>query len=217
MDSTSEATNRWVRGCAIAACALFTYAIVALAALHVLRPDLDPASNFVSNYAVGPYGWVMSTFFIAFSLGICSLVAGLGARRRGGALGRVGFAALLVAAAGLIVAAIYPTDLPGGPYTRSGDIHELSFKVNVAGILLGVLCLSAALGADPAWRGHRRTLWALAALVAMALVIQFATLRKGLPYGIANRFFVVVVFAWMGFVADRLRRSAPAPTGLPPR
>lgn len=213
---TSGATNRLARDGAVAATALFIYAIAALAALHVLRPDYAPASNFVSNYAVGAYGWVMSTFFIAFSFGLVSLVAGLSASRIRSALGLAGFAALLITAAGLIVTAIYPTDLPGAPYTRAGDIHELSFKVNVVGILIGVFCLSTALGKDHAWRSHRRTLWTLAAFVAIALVVQFATLRKGLPYGIANRFFVATVFAWMGFVADRLRRIGRAQAGQTP-
>jgi hypothetical protein len=121
-------------------------------------------------------------------------------------------AALLVTAAGLIVTAIHPTDLPGSPQTRSGDIHELSFRVNVLGILLGVLALSAVLGARDAWRRDRRALRWLAALVVIALVLQFATLRKGLPYGLANRFFVMVVFAWMLFVAQRLRGIAAQPT-----
>lgn len=213
MDSTSGAMNRLAWGCAVAAIATFSYGIVVLAALHVLRPDYAPASNFVSNYAVGPYGWVMSTFFISFSFGLALLVTGLFASGIRGMLGLAGFAALLVTAAGLIVTAIYPADLPGAPYTRSGDIHELSFRVNVIGILVGVFCISAALGADALWRGQRRMLWTLAVVVAAALVIQFATLRKGLPYGIANRFFVVTVFAWMGFVADRLRRTVPTQTG----
>jgi len=210
MSSTYGTKNRLARYCAVAAIALFVYATIVLGVLHVLRPDYAPASNFVSNYAVGPYGWVMSTFFIAFSFGLVSLVTGLCASRVRSGVALAGFAALLITAAGLVVTAIYPTDLPGAPYTRSGDIHELSFKVNVVGILVGVFCLSTALGKYSAWRGNRRTLWTLAIFVAIALVVQFATLRKGLPYGIANRFFVAAVFAWMGFVADRLRRIVTA-------
>jgi hypothetical protein len=196
-----------VRACATAAICLFAYAAVALGVLHILRPDYAPATNFVSNYAVGPYGWIMTTFFVAFSIALLALVAGLFMGPVKGAFGLIGLGALLVTAAGLIVTAIYPTDLPGAPYTRSGDIHELSFRINVVGILFGVLGLSAALGAAQTWRRYRRTVWSLACLIVIALAIQFATLRKGLPYGLANRFFVVVVFTWMIYVADRLRRQ----------
>lgn len=196
---------------AATALGLFVYAAAALAVLHVIRPDYAPATNFVSNYAVGPHGWIMTTFFLAFSLGLCALVAGLYLSGVRGAAGAIGFAALLVTATGLVVTAIYPTDLPGAPYTRSGDIHELSFRVNVVGILVGVLGLSSALSAQPGWRRFRRAPWALAGLVVFALVLQFATLQKGLPYGLANRFFVIVVLAWMMFVAHWLRTRAALP------
>jgi hypothetical protein len=38
--------------------------------------------------------------------------------------------------------------------------------------------------------------------------LQFLTLRKGMPYGLANRFFVCVLFAWMFTTANRLRTLA---------
>lgn len=207
MKPIPEDANGWMRACALTAIVLFTYAAGALAVLHVLRPDLAPSTNFVSNYAVGPYGWVMTTFFVAFSFGLLALVTGLQAGGLRSGLVRLGQAALVVTAAGLIVTAIFPTDLPGAPATRSGDIHELSFRVNVLGILVGVLGISAGLAAQRTWSAGR-ALWPLAASVVVALVVQFATLRKGLPYGFANRFFVGVVFAWMLYVADRLRRLA---------
>ncbi|HWM70482.1 MAG TPA: hypothetical protein VNO35_28180 [Steroidobacteraceae bacterium] len=46
---------------ATAAIICFCYGAFALALLHFLRPDYAPASNFISNYAVGPYGWIMTT------------------------------------------------------------------------------------------------------------------------------------------------------------
>jgi hypothetical membrane protein len=211
MKSVLENRDRMARGCATAALVLFAYALVALAVLHVLRPDYAPATNFVSNYAVGAHGWIMTTFFVAFSLGLLALSASLYSSGARTAHIAAGLAALTVTAAGLIVTAIYPTDLPGAAYTRSGDIHELAFRINVVGILVGVLVISAAVGAQPVWRRYRRTLWALAGLVVAALVIQFATLRKGLPFGLANRFFVVTVFAWMMFVAHRIRTRISSP------
>jgi hypothetical protein len=41
---------------ATAAISFFCYGAFALTLLHFLRPDYAPASNFISNYAVGPYG-----------------------------------------------------------------------------------------------------------------------------------------------------------------
>ena len=59
------------------AIACFTYSVLALLLLHVLRPDYAPASHMISDYAVGPYGWVMTTWFLATSCGCLMLLLGL--------------------------------------------------------------------------------------------------------------------------------------------
>jgi hypothetical protein len=38
---------------ATAAIVCFAYSVIALLILHFLRPDYAPATNFISNYAVG--------------------------------------------------------------------------------------------------------------------------------------------------------------------
>jgi hypothetical protein len=63
-------------------------------------------------------------------------------------------------------------------------------------------------GGDPPWRSYRRTSLILLSLIAVAFVLQFLTLRKGAPYGLANRFFVCVLFAWFIVTANRLRNLA---------
>jgi hypothetical protein len=35
-----------------------TFAIL-LAALHFIKPELDPSWHFISEYAIGDYGWIM--------------------------------------------------------------------------------------------------------------------------------------------------------------
>jgi len=49
----------------------------------------------------------------------------------------------------------------------------------------------------------------LSGLIFAGFVIQFLTLHKGMPYGLANRFFVLVLFAWLFAVAFRLRSLPP--------
>jgi hypothetical protein len=199
-DLSAARASRW----ATAALISFIYALVALSALHVLRPDYAPATNFISNYAVGPFGWVMTSFFVTFSLGLAAMVLAVRSSGPQPPLKAIGLVAVSITAVGLLVTAIYPTDLPGAPFTRSGEIHELSFRVNVVGLLVGVVALSLALGREPPWRPSQRTLGVLALNVVVALVLQFATLRKGMPYGLANRYFVIAIFAWLLFVTRQL-------------
>lgn len=190
----------------IAAIVCFVYAALALLLLHVLRPDYSPVHHMISDYAVGPFGWVMQTAFVGMSAGCALLVLGLARDGPAAIAARMAIALLAVASIGLLVSAMFPTDLPGGPSTQSGRIHTLSFLVNISSIVLAAVLLTASFGAHPGWRSYRGTSWGLVCLIALAFALQFLTLRKGAPYGLANRFFVCVLFAWMIATAHRLRK-----------
>jgi hypothetical protein len=111
-----------------------------------------------------------------------------------------------IASVGLLISAIFPTDLEGAPSTRSGDIHDMSFLVNMGSILLAIVLLSVSFGSQLRWRPYRRTAMALALLVVLASVVQFLTLHKGAPCGLANRLAVTVLFAWLLATSIRLRK-----------
>jgi hypothetical membrane protein len=193
---------------ATAAIVCFAYSAIALLTLHLLRPDYAPATNFISNYAVGRYGWIMTTWFLAMSCGLLTLAIGLYCNGLSSIRARLGLFLFVIAAIGLVVSAVYPTDVPGAPSTRSGDIHGMSFLVNVGSIFIATVLLSASFAHHPTWRSYRRTAWMLTALMVVGFAVQFLTLHKGMPYGLANRFFVVVLFAWLFAVSFRLRASS---------
>ena len=79
-----------------------TYFAGSLVALHVLRTDYVPLAENVSQYAVGPYGYLMTTAFIVLGPAVIALAAGLfegvtPAPRVGSlALGLAGLCVLLV-------------------------------------------------------------------------------------------------------------------------
>jgi len=181
------------------------YSAIALLALHVLRPDYAPESNFISNYGVGPFGWVMTTWFLAQAVG--TLLFAIGVARSGlrSITARIAISLMVIEVVGLVFSATFPTDLPGAPPTRAGHIHTISFLVNVASFLAVTLLLPISFGSHPGWRSFRPTAWALTGLIIVAFAIQFATLHKGMPYGLANRFFVIVALAWGLATAARLR------------
>jgi hypothetical protein len=140
---------------ATAAIICFSYGAFALTLLHFLRPDYAPASNFISNYAVGPYGWIMTTWFLAMSCGLLTLVLALAKGGMRSIVGWLGLSLLFVASLGLVVSAIFPTDVPGAPSTRAGDIHDTSFLVNVGSIITATVLISAGLGGMPRMRKFR--------------------------------------------------------------
>src|SRR5438034_1621949 len=84
-------------------------ALFALAALHILKPDLHPSRTMISQYALGRHGWVMALCFAAFGVGSASLFAALLAYAPS-LLGHIGLASLLAAAVGLAMVARFRMD-----------------------------------------------------------------------------------------------------------
>ena len=191
---------------ATGALACFVSALLGLIALHALRPDYEPASHMISDYAVGRFSWLMVSFFSAWSVGIMLFSAGLLLSGPSSAARKLGVLLLIVTSIGLLVSAAYPTDLPGAPDTPEGNIHTVSFLVNVFSLLVAIPLLSFEFREQQGWGAYRPVASTLAVLVVFAFVLQFFTLRKGMPYGLTNRLFVVMLFAWFISTAARLRK-----------
>ena len=183
----------------------FSYSVFALLLLHLLRRDYVVRSHMISDYGVGPHGWIMSSCFIAMGCGLLMMVLGLLRSGPSSGVARIGTLLLGIAAIGLVVSAIFPTDLPGTPSTRSGEIHDISFLANVGSIILATLLLSFSFGSDSRWRTYRPTALLLVSLILIAFVLQFLTLHRGMPYGYTNRLFLAVLLGWLFATSIRLR------------
>src|SRR3712207_9414728 len=99
----AEATAGPVTGVSRAA-ALASFAgtaifVVLLAALHFIKPGLDPSWHFISEYAIGDYGWVMVLAFLSLALGYVSLFVAIRQQLRT-IVGGIGLALLLVSEIG---------------------------------------------------------------------------------------------------------------------
>jgi len=191
-----------------AAVGFFLYSVVALLLMHVIRPDYTIVDHMISDYAVGQFGWIMTTAFASVGIGCLTLAIGLFRDGPTSWLGRTDAALLVVAFAGLIVTALYPTDLETAPSTRTGNIHIISFLVNIVSILLSTICLALSYAGSPGWRRHRSPALAFSGLLIVAFVGQYLTLHKGAPYGIFNRLFVAVIMAWLIASSLWLKSSA---------
>src|SRR5215469_8756 len=98
---------------------LIYYAFV-IALLHVLRTDFDPGYNYLSEYARGPYGALMTSTFFVLSAG--SLALSLGLYRS--VVSRLrfvpGLLSWLTMACAIFLAGMYTSDLQGTHHTRIG-------------------------------------------------------------------------------------------------
>lgn len=206
------------------AAAVFFVAL--LASLHVIKPDIDPSWHFISEYAIGDYGWVMPLAFLALALSYAALFAAVRSQTRTFP-GRIGLALLLVSAAGLIIGAIFTTDpITARPedLTTAGHLHNLGGTLGLAMPLAAVL-VSLSLARNPAWAPVRRSLLWAAGLAVAGFLISFVALGfllaqsggqfgPSVPVGWPNRLEVLAYSAWLMLVArgaagvKRVRKQA---------
>lgn len=182
---------------------------VSLAALHVLRPDLAPSWHVISEYAVGPNGWMMALCFGSLAIGCAGLLSALltEVRTIGG---RVGLGALALAVIGLAMAAFFPIDpitTPPGEPTLSGTLHGVASMIGNPGLIVAALCLAFALRNTPRWAGTRNAMltfahlswigFALMAVAMVSLMSSGSTDGLGWVVGYANRLLMIAYIGWV--------------------
>src|SRR5579859_8202713 len=75
----SSGDNQLKQGTWLALVALggILYFVIAVVLLHVFRPELNPVSHAISNYAIGPFGFLMISAFFTLALSEFALALGL--------------------------------------------------------------------------------------------------------------------------------------------
>ena len=193
--------------------------VAVLLLLHLVRADLAPSWHMISEYGVGPRGWIMSLAFYALATAFVMLALTFAVDARG----PLGFAAvglLLLAGVGAAIGGTFPVDPPGtlpANFSRAGQLHGLGFMIGVPGTLFGVTCLTIYLLRQPAWREARAMLLATAGAVWLTMIIFGVSMARLMRAGATGEAFVIgwqnraLVLAWAAYVvavAWRVVRSA---------
>jgi len=194
-DRTSGPLTNPAARVAIGASALF---VLCLAALHVLRPDLDPSWHFISDYEVGEWGWVMRVAFLSLAAGCFGALAALLPHARG-IVGRLGLLLLLVSGSGIGLAGLF------APSTTN-TLHEIGAMLDQ--LPLAALLISFSLWRSKQWQSARWTLawsllvlWAgMAVFIGAMVVMQPSKDKPPSPdvlVGWPSRIFIVTHAAWL--------------------
>jgi hypothetical protein len=187
-----------------------------LLSLHLLEPEFDPTWRFISEYALGRFGWMMHLAFLALATSLASAGAAIVSQIRS-VVGFIGLAVLGIGAIGILIAAIFKTD----PATTSREAATFSGKMHVLGASLdytpvAALLLSFGLARNRAWRPIRKWLFITtgitwAALVAFMIVLPYdGEVGPGVRAGLFGRFLVLSYLGWLltvGFHALTLRKQ----------
>jgi len=146
--------------------------LVLLAALHVLKAELDPSWRVISEYAIGEHGWIMVLAFLSLAVSNVALFAAIRSQVRT-VSGRIGLALLLAGTVGVIIAAIFTTDpITASEDTRTtaGALHNLGGTLGIAGPI-AVALIGWNLARNPAWVSARRPIVSATALVWISLLV----------------------------------------------
>jgi Protein of unknown function (DUF998) len=178
-----------------------------LAALHFLRPDVNPMLEPVSNYAVGPYGFLAIVANIGSGLAALALTFGLylGIAPRGRSY--LGLFLLGLYGVSELMAAFFLIDV-GGEATMVGTIHNIVGNMSFFAFPVGVTLLSLGMGKDERWRSFRRTALAVSVLVVVTVILTMVGFNLGIGFGLTQRLANVTALAWMLVVALHLRSVA---------
>jgi hypothetical protein len=183
-----------------------------LASLHFIKPELDPSWRVISEYALGNYGWIMVIAFLSLAVSCVSLFVAIRSQIRTLG-GKIGLAFLLIAAAGLIIAAIFTTDpitASRDELTTHGNLHGLGAALGT-GFPIAAALIGWSLARNQAWSPARRSLlwaaglaWMGFLVFALSMVVMFpddGTFGPDVLIGWPNRFMMVAYTAWLIVVA----------------
>jgi hypothetical protein len=197
--------------------AVITYQIT-LIALIFIRPDLDPSWHTISEWAIGPYGLIMSLAFLVSAVSYGSLFIAIKSQIQC-IWGNVGLGILLICAIGTVGVGVFTTDpMPTvtGPMTAqnalsiTGLLHIISGGSALMLLPFAALMINLNLaGKNQAWASARRVLLWTAGLPLLGLVgflvhLAFFVIPlgenaygPGVPIGWPPRFLFLTYMVWL--------------------
>lgn len=174
-----------------------------LGILHLLEPEFDPTWRFISEYALGNFGWMMHLAFVLLATSlICAGVVVFSQVRT--VVGYIGLAILGLSSSGYLIAAIFVTD----PISVSQDAATFSGKMHAIGATLdytpvAALLMSFALARNEAWRPIRGRLIVTSSIMLVVMILfilqipQDGQFTPDVLAGLFGRFLIVSYLGWL--------------------
>lgn len=169
------------------------YFVIVIVVLHLLEPEFDPRFRFMSEYALGEYGWLMTSDFVALGLIPFAVAVGLRHVHQSSRGARIGFGLLVVAAIFIWLAGVFKDSIQ----------HLLAGVVAFPSMLMAVSLLSWTFRRAAEWHDLHR----VGLLIAVGMLATFLSMVAdvGMP-GLQQRVFIFLFLLWLSIVALRLGR-----------
>lgn len=220
-DISSGPLPAYAANCARLAVGAVALSVVLLAVVHLLNPDVDATTTFVSEYQLVRGGAGMHIVFLLLGIATAATTWAVVSQIRT-RWGYFGVAQMVIATIGFALAGLFATD------PATADAASPHGLLHTVGALFGgfagggVLFLAWSLARNTRWRHQRRRLWWL---VPFPLLAQAASLRMqaiiasqpgalgyDAPIGVSNRVLVCSLAACVLVLALAVLRYAHNPT-----
>jgi hypothetical membrane protein len=183
----------------------------ATALLLPIVSEYSLTADYISELAIGRYGYLQTAAFFAAGLGTLSLAVGVREATRGSWGSGLGSALVGLYGVGLILAGIFPTDKidPAGRVvlpTSAGTVHMVASALAFVLVIAGMFVLSRTFKRDARWQ----PIWPWSLVLALATLIGVivAAPSEGPWVGLIQRSYIGTIILWQVFVAFWLRSIA---------
>lgn len=161
-----------------------------------LRPDKNMLSCFVSEYAVGNYSWLMTIAFYALAIASALLLVGLMMHVKSSKTAKI---TLSVFCLGILLAAIFPTDLPGNTPTTGGLIHGFAALIALLNLGISMIAWGIAFKKNNELKrfGRLSVFWGVISLILLIIFIASPISIRGLT----QRTLLTFDISWLFIVS----------------
>lgn len=192
--------------------------ILLLILLHLIKTEINPSWQPISEYALGNYGWVMRLAF--FTMMIATATAAFASFNTFKTIGgKIGGVLLVLSSVGFFLAGIFNTDpatLTGEDVTTSGTIHSIG--AGLAGmVVFSSLFFLWQVYQNPLLNENRKLLtWAtillwvseIVLIISMAIYLpkNEGNLGPEVLVGWQNRFMILCCALWLIAFMKQIRK-----------
>jgi hypothetical membrane protein len=191
-------------GVSLAAILLVLACFGAMVLLHMVRTDLDPVRQVMSEYANGRFGWFMTAAFYAMGLACVALAVRLGRAIMRSRLSVAVRVLLGLGGLGLILAGVFEVERPAIPDTVNEIIHSDATLTAFTLVITAMILFAIVCRRDPRWSDFR--------VIAFVLAIVAAAAGAFSPFagqttwsGLAQRVLGLTVVSWLLLCAVHIR------------
>ena len=182
------------------------YFLIAAATAQLVVTRYNFFSDYISDYAVGPMGWIYGSAFWASTIGCVSLAVALVQLVPPAALSRAGVVLMLLMGLTFLIDFFFPTDIlaPGQlPVTLAGSIHLIDATVGWILFPVSAILLTSHFKRDPYWRTGYVPLITLGGSAIFTLGLLLIVARVKVPIaGLVEKCFILDRNVWSLWVAS---------------